>query len=123
VLTQVVDYRAVRFEEAVDPVDVVFDTVGGDTRERSRALLLRDGRLVSIATDAEVTINPEVRNAYFIVEPNRSQLDQVAGMLCDGRLRTLTKAVVPLANAAAAFQGNIGPGAGKIVVEVVKTAS
>ena len=118
---QAVDYRKVRFEEAVD---VVFDTVGGDVRERSRALLSRGGRLVSIAADGEVTTNPEVRKAYFIVEPNRSQLDQVAGMLCNGRLRTFIKAVVPLANAADAFRGNIGSnsGAGKIVVAVIGTA-
>ena len=120
---QVVDYRAVRFEDVVEPVDVVFDTVGGDTRERSRAMLTRSGRLVSIAADGEVTTNPEVRNAYFIVEPNREQLDQVAAMLCDGRLRTFTKAVMPLAAAADAFHGRIGGnrGAGKVVIDVVET--
>lgn len=121
---QVVDYRAVRFEKVVDPVDVVFDTVGGDTRERSRALLLSGGRLVSIAADGEVNTNPEVRKGYFIVEPNRAQLDHMASLLCDGRLRTFTKAVVPLANAADAFLGNIGTNLepGKIVVEVVRAA-
>jgi NADPH:quinone reductase-like Zn-dependent oxidoreductase len=116
---QVVDYRAVRFEDVVDSVDVVFDTVGGETRERSRALLGHTGRLVSIAADGEVTTDPEVRKAYFIVEPNQQQLNQVAAMLCDGRLRTLTKAVMPLAKTAEAFRGRIS-GAGKIVIEVVE---
>jgi NADPH:quinone reductase-like Zn-dependent oxidoreductase len=119
---QVVDYRAARFEDVVDAVDVVFDTVGGETRERSRTILSRDGRLVSIATDGEVTTNPEVRKAYFIVEPNREQLNQVVAMLCDGRLRTFTKAVLPLARAAEAFHGNLGHGAGKIVISVAEDA-
>jgi NADPH:quinone reductase-like Zn-dependent oxidoreductase len=117
---QVLDYRTVRFEEVIDPVDVVFDTVGGDTRERSRAVLTPGGRLVSIAADGEVTTNPEVRKAYFIVEPNRQQLNQVAEMLCDGRLRTFTKAVVRLEKAAEAFQKRSGSDAGKIVIDVAK---
>lgn len=118
---QVIDYRAAaRFEAVVNVVDVVFDTVGGETRERSRALLSRDGRLVSIAADGEVTTDPEVRKAYFIVEANREQLNRVAGMLCDGRLRTFTKAVLPLARAAEAFRGKFGHGAGKIVIRVAE---
>jgi NADPH:quinone reductase-like Zn-dependent oxidoreductase len=121
---QVVNYRSVRFEEVVGSVDVVFDTVGGDTRERSRAVLSRGGRMVSIAADGEVTTSPEVRNAYFIVEPNRQQLDRVSEMLCGGRLRTFTKAVMPLARAADAFDGRVGAnrGAGKIVINVVEKA-
>ena len=119
---QVIDYRAARFEDVVDAVHVVFDTVGGETRERSRAILARDGRLVSIAADGEVTTDPEVRKAYFIVEANREQLNRVAGMLCDGRLRTFTKAVLPLARAAEAFQGKLGHGAGKIVIRVAENA-
>ena len=117
---QVVDYRAGRFEAAVEAVDVVFDTVGGETRERSRVILSRNGRMVSIAADGEVTTDPEVRKAYFIVEPNREQLNRVAGMLCDGRLRTFVKAVLPLAKTAAAFQGKLGYDAGKVVIDVAE---
>jgi len=117
---QVVDYRAVRFEAVIEAVDVVFDTVGGETRERSRTILSRNGRMVSIAADGEVTTDPEVRKGYFIVEANREQLNRVAGMLCDGRLRTFVKAVLPLARAAAAFQGKLGHDAGKIVINLAE---
>ena len=45
----VVDYRTQRFEDAIgDGVDLVVDTVGGQTRERSWPLLRRGGSLVSL---------------------------------------------------------------------------
>jgi NADPH:quinone reductase-like Zn-dependent oxidoreductase len=39
--TTVIDYKTTRFEEAVPPIDVVIDTVGGDTRERSFGIIKR----------------------------------------------------------------------------------
>ena len=43
-----VDYTREKFEQRVHEVDVVFDTVGSDTLERSFETLRRGGRLVSI---------------------------------------------------------------------------
>jgi N-ethylmaleimide reductase len=45
----VIDYRTQRFEDVVGDLDLVFDTVGGDTWERSWGVLGASGRLVSIA--------------------------------------------------------------------------
>ena len=45
----VIDYRTQRFEDVVADLDLVFDTVGGETWERSWAVLRSGGRLVSIA--------------------------------------------------------------------------
>lgn len=44
----VVDYRAQRFEDFADQVDVVLDTVGGPTRERSWPLIRPGGVLASL---------------------------------------------------------------------------
>ena len=66
---QVVDYRAARFEDVVDAVDVVFDTVGGEARHRSPAILSRDGRLVSIAADGEVTTNSKSERPTLSLNP------------------------------------------------------
>jgi NADPH:quinone reductase-like Zn-dependent oxidoreductase len=52
---KVIDYRAERFEDVVHDVDVVFDTVGGETLEGSWGVLKPGGRLVT----AEYTIRPE----------------------------------------------------------------
>jgi NADPH:quinone reductase-like Zn-dependent oxidoreductase len=117
----VIDYETARFEDTARDIDIVFDTVGGDTRERSWKVLKANGKMVSIAADGEVTTNPKVRDAYFIVRPDESQLIEIAKLLDAGKLKTFVKAVVPLADAATAYAGKV-PGArgyGKIVVEIV----
>jgi NADPH:quinone reductase-like Zn-dependent oxidoreductase len=118
---EVIDYRGARFEDTVRDIDIVFDTVGGETRERSWKVLKADGKMISIAADGEVTTNPKVRDAYFIVRPDQPQLNEIAKLLDAGKLKTLVKAAVPLKDAAAAFAGKV-PGArgyGKTVVAVV----
>jgi NADPH:quinone reductase-like Zn-dependent oxidoreductase len=117
---EVIDYHAVRFEDTVRDVDIVFDTVGGETRERSWRALKADGKMISIAADAEVTTDPKVRDAYFIVRPDQAQLIEIAKLLDAGKLKTFVKAVVPLKDAALTFAGKV-PGAlgyGKAVIEV-----
>src|SRR5499425_1371000 len=64
---EVIDYRAERFEDMARDVDVVFDTVGGETLERSWGVLKPGGRLVTIAASGEQTTDERVRAAYFIV--------------------------------------------------------
>jgi hypothetical protein len=65
---QVID-AATRFEDAVEPVDVVFDTAGGARLRRSHTVLRAGGRLVSVAEE------PPDRGVYFTVEPNRPAQD------------------------------------------------
>jgi NADPH:quinone reductase-like Zn-dependent oxidoreductase len=117
---EVIDFKAERFEEKAGDVDVIFDTVGGDTRERSRSILKAGGRLISIAADSEVTTDPVVRAAYFIVEPNQEQLVEVAKMLDGGTLKTFVNASVPLEDAAKAFEKQVEGqlGYGKFVVRI-----
>lgn len=118
---QVIDYRAERFEEA-GAFDVVFDGVGGETLERSWSVLEPAGRLVTIAADAEGSQDARIHAAFFIVEPNRTQLEQVAHLLDYGELRTFVDAEVPFAEASQAYFGRVPRrnGWGKVVV---RTAS
>jgi NADPH:quinone reductase-like Zn-dependent oxidoreductase len=117
---QVIDYHAERFEDLTGAVDIVFDTVGGETRKRSRSVLKANGHLVAIAGDEPFTPDPKIREAFFIVEPNQKQLAGITKMLDDGRLRTFVKAVVPLKDAAMAYTGNVEAGRsyGKVVVAI-----
>jgi NADPH:quinone reductase-like Zn-dependent oxidoreductase len=118
---EVIDYRTSRFEEGLDPVDVVFDTVGGSTRERSAAVLRRNGRMVSIAAEGDATTDPQARAAYFIVEPNSAQLTEIGRLLDEGQLKTFVKGVVPFNNARLAYTGAVPAKrkSGKLVVEIV----
>jgi NADPH:quinone reductase-like Zn-dependent oxidoreductase len=43
------------FEEHVSGMDVVFDTVGGETLQRSWGVLKSGGRMITIAADSETT--------------------------------------------------------------------
>lgn len=118
---EVIDYQNLRFEDHVEKVDVVFDGVGGETLERSWAVLKPGGRMVTIAADSEGTADQRVKNAFFIVEPNRQQLTQIAMLLEAGILKAFVKAVVPMEEAPAAYGRKIhnGRGYGKVVVDVL----
>ena len=45
---ETIDYQTTRFEEVIHEVDVVFDTIGGETQKRSWKVLKRGGILISI---------------------------------------------------------------------------
>ena len=114
---EVIDYRDERFEERVRGVDVVFDTVGGDTQRRSWGALKPGGRLVTVAASGERTTDERIRAAYFIVEPSRTQLAEIARLIEGGALRPVVGAVFPLAEARQAYQHK--PVRGKVVLRVV----
>ncbi len=116
---QVIDYRTSRFEDSAQGVDVVFDTVGGETLDRSWAVLNSNGRVVTTASTAAQSADVRVQRAFFIVEPNQKQLAEVAALLDAGRLRTVVGKVIPLSQAPAAYAGSLPrPDRGKLVVAV-----
>jgi NADPH:quinone reductase-like Zn-dependent oxidoreductase len=114
---EVIDYRTERFEDVARDVDVVFDTVGGETLERSWGVLKPGGRLVTVAASGEQTTDERVRAAYFIVEPSRTQLAEIARLIDGGVLRPVVGVVFPLAEARQAYQHK--PSHGKTVLRVV----
>lgn len=85
-------------------VDVVFDVIGGDVLKRSAALVRPGGTLVTVAEPPSV--HPEGgRAVFFVVEPDRTQLAQLAQRVRSGRLRPIVGEVRPLAEAVDAFVG------------------
>lgn len=112
---EVIDSSDERFEQ-IEPVDLVFDTVGGELLSRSTAILARGGTIVSIAEEP-----PEgVDATYFIVESNREQLLEIARAVDDGDLHPSIDSVFPLADARAAFERSMAEGKrGKVVLRIV----
>ena len=49
---EAVDYRSQKFEDVVEPVDVVYDLIGGDVAERSLDVLRPDGIQISLPSAA-----------------------------------------------------------------------
>ncbi|HET6689502.1 MAG TPA: NADP-dependent oxidoreductase [Miltoncostaeaceae bacterium] len=103
--------------EDVGQVDVVLDVIGGEILDRSTALVRPGGTLVTIA--APPRVQPEDgRAVFFVVEPDRARLADLAARVRAGRLTPIVGAVRPLEEAAAAF----APGrrtSGKTIIQVV----
>jgi NADPH:quinone reductase-like Zn-dependent oxidoreductase len=112
----VIDYRAERFEERVQRVDAVFDTVGGDTLRRSWSVLKSGGRLVTIAASEEDSQDQRSHEAFFIVEPRRAELAEIARMIDAGQVRPAVGAEFLMADAILAYQTK--PARGKVVLRV-----
>jgi NADPH:quinone reductase-like Zn-dependent oxidoreductase len=118
---EAIDYKASPFEKTARDIDVVFDAVGGETLQRSWSVLKKNGRLVTIASDAESSpADDRVKNAFFIVEPNRQQLIEVAELIDQGSLRPVVDTILPFSQAPLAYAGKVAKkGRGKLVVALI----
>jgi NADPH:quinone reductase-like Zn-dependent oxidoreductase len=88
-----VDYTQQRFEDVVPPVDVVLDTIGGDTMRRSLAVLKPGGTLISLPIGLSPDLLEEararqVRGQHFLVVSNGDDMHQLATRLAAGTLHT-----------------------------------
>ncbi len=97
-VNEIVDYTSVKFENQVKDLDVVFDTIGGDTLERSWKVLKSGGHLVSIAgtpSEEKAKVN-NVKGTYVFVQPNAEQLEKIAVLVDQGKIQTHLEKVFPL---------------------------
>ena len=116
----VIDY-AERFEDYVSDVDVVIDTVGGETLKRSWRVVRPGGVVVGVADPpaAEDGAAQGVRGVYFVVEPSRSQLAELARLVDLGEVRPFVGRVFPLVDTAIAVTTQRDEHVrGKVVIEV-----
>ena len=119
---QIIDYNTTRFEDVVSDVDLVLDTIGGDTRERSWNLLKPGGMLVSTTSppDPETAKAKGVRAAMVQVQSNADVLTKIVALIDAGQLKTFVEKVFPLTEAAQAhILSQQGHTRGKIVLQVV----
>ncbi len=114
-----VDYRKTRFEDVVDDADVVLDTIGGDTQERSFKALKKGGMLVSIVQppSQELAAKHGVRALFYAAHPSSSDLTEIAKLIDSGNVKTVVETVLPLAEARRAHElSQSGHARGKIVL-------
>lgn len=117
----VIDYKTQRFEDVAHGMDVVFDTIGGETLERSWKALKPGGILVSIVQPI-----PEgaaqahgVRAQFFRGDVNGKELTEIAHLVDEGRVKVHVTKVLPLAEARNAQEmSESGHAHGKIVLSV-----
>lgn len=96
---QFIDYRSMRFDEIVKDADVVFDTVGGDTQERSWKVLKKGGILVSIVQPPSEKTAAEhgVRGVFMVEDAKRTnELKEIAELVASGRVKVNVETILPL---------------------------
>lgn len=104
---EVIDYRAVAFEDVVSNVDIVLDLIGHDYPERSFKTMKPGAILVSGVdrTRKEMWTRAEelgLRFAGIIVEPDQVGLDALVSLVVKGKLRIDIEKVFSLEEAARA---------------------
>jgi NADPH:quinone reductase-like Zn-dependent oxidoreductase len=114
-----VDYTRVKFQERVHEVDVVFDTVGGETLDRSFETLRRGGYLVTtvMPPSNEKAENYGVHASMIGVQPSSKQLREINQLIAEGKLKTHVATVLPLSEVRKAHQlSENGRTRGKIIL-------
>lgn len=119
---EAVDYRRERFEDVVEPVDVVYDLIGGEVAQRSLDVLAPDGLLICLpsaaAADATAAARARgLRATGMVVEPDGDGLDELARLVERRHLRVVVAETFPLERASVAHRaGELGRTSGKLVL-------
>ncbi|KAL2022924.1 hypothetical protein VTK56DRAFT_4139 [Thermocarpiscus australiensis] len=117
---QIVNYKEVELGSVLENVDVVFDTVGGDTAKKARKVLKKDGVLLYLVDRSGLELNkePGPKVDFFIVDMNAEQLSKIGDLIDQGKLRPVIDSVFEFKDVVKAFKkGETGHAHGKIVVK------
>ncbi|WP_306056072.1 zinc-binding dehydrogenase [Natronococcus wangiae] len=125
--TRAVDYESESFADVIDSefddgVDLVFDTVGGETLVESTAVTKPHGRLVTIL-EPEGEWGTAYQHNYTVemlfLERDRRPIDALRRLVEAGRLEPVIDSVLPLEEVARAHETVEGSGlTGKVVLDV-----
>jgi NADPH:quinone reductase-like Zn-dependent oxidoreductase len=116
-----IDYTTQKFEDVAKDVDVVLESVGKDTLTRSYGVVKKGGILVSLIGPPDKTELDKhgIRGAALGVEPNSSELAEIANLIDQKKIKVTVSQTYPLAEAAKAEeQADTGHTRGKIVLKV-----
>lgn len=118
------DDQKQQFEEAAPLVDVVIDTVGGETRERSLRRLKPGGILVSVVSPEPLPPSSGVRSVFFYAEVTTARLNTISEWLDRGKLVTNVGTVLSLDSIRTAHEMLAGAPhqRGKIVLTLASTS-
>ncbi len=114
-----IDYKKAKFEDKVSGVDVVFDTVGGDTQQRAFQTLKRGGVLVSTVSPPSAEKSKEfgVTVAMVVMMAKGDQLAKINRLFESGKLKVRVATVLPLTEVKKAHQlSSSGHADGKIIL-------
>jgi NADPH:quinone reductase-like Zn-dependent oxidoreductase len=116
-----IDYTQQRFEDIARKIDIVLDTLGDETQERSWSVLKKGGVLVSLVQppSEEKAKKLGVRAALIGAQPNGAQLAEIAKIIDADKLVPVVDRILPLSNARRAHElSQSGHTHGKIALRV-----
>lgn len=115
-----IDYTSQPFEQVARDMDVVFDTVGGETFERAFQTLRKGGFLVTaVAFPKDEAERYGVHMARASTVPNGQELASIADLVEAGKVTPHVETVLPLAEVKQALAlSEAGRTRGKIVVKM-----
>ena len=118
---EIVDYQKQRFEETVRNIDLVYDLIGGDTQDRSWALLNKGGRLVCTVAEPsqEKAQKYGVSAMRYTARSDAGQLREINSLIQSGKVRPVVARSFAYGDAKAAFESlEHGHGSGKLVLDM-----
>jgi len=118
---QVINYEEENFEEVLDPVDVVLDTLGGEIQNRSFKILKEGGRLTSTTTAPDENLAREYNVKAFQVSMERDAdiLDEITKLIEEVKIRPVIEEILDLSEVKKAHQeSQTGHARGKIVLRI-----
>ena len=103
---EVIDYKAENFDEKLSDFDAAFDTVGGETTNKSFSVLKKGGILVSMtgAPSEELAQKYGIQVIGQDTEGNRQRLDRLASLVDNGKIKVHIDKVFLLENGKEAFE-------------------
>lgn len=114
-----IDYTLRPFEQVAKDMDVVFDTVGGDTFERAYFTLKVGGVLVTAVAFPNNKHEQRVSVARVQCKPNALQLESISKLVEVGKLNAHVATVFAFDEFKAAFElSESGHNRGKIVLQI-----
>ena len=116
-----IDYTQQRFENVVRNIDIVLDTLGGETQERSWSVLKKGGNLVSLVQPPSEEKAKEigVRAAIIGAQPNGAQLAEIAKIIDSGKIAPVIDRIIPPSEVGRAHElSKSGHTRGKIVLRI-----
>jgi NADPH:quinone reductase-like Zn-dependent oxidoreductase len=118
---ETIDYTIQKFENVAHKMDIVLDTIGGETQERSWLALKQGGALISLVQPPSEQNADRfgVRGIMSSVQPDGTQLNKIAKLIDSAKLRPAIDRILPLSEARRAHQlSQNGHARGKIVLRV-----
>lgn len=119
---EVIDYNMDDFETVLSDIDLVLDTIGGETQLKSIAVLREGGRLITTLAP-EFLAEAKAKKVHligYVAQSIPNQLIAIAKLIDNGKLKPIVEKVLPFTDAKKAqIESEAGHTRGKIVLQVI----